>query len=120
MFKKFCRTLAFLLLLQSFGGAEPEADWEKITEHASWSAREADSLTVFKNKLWLIGGGSGLTSARQEVWSSDDGSSWTLVTAQPPWHGRYGHTCLVFEEKLWLLGGYSYSYSADEIWYSND
>lgn len=89
--------------------SSPDAvHWTRLTANAGWSPRNVDLAVVFKNKLWIIGGGAidgqrePNPNAKREAWSSTDGVHWEKAPdrAGPAWGG----TPVVFDEQLWLVG----------------
>lgn len=89
--------------------------WEKIADNLPWGGTEADqglhdhTLTVFKNKLWIIGGYfDGGAGGQGGVWKSSDGINWaqTATGYDLCLQTRFGHQSVVFQDKLWLLGSY--------------
>jgi hypothetical protein len=83
--------------------------WQRVTERAAWSPRNTSGgVVVFKDRIFLIGGGvidgerDVNPRAGREIWSSTDGINWNLVTDRVA-HGR-GGTPVVFNSKLWLIG----------------
>src|SRR5262249_23252032 len=83
-------------------------NWTMVLEHAPWTPRTVGAMAVFKDRIWLIGGGvidgtpSNNKTAGNEVWSSADGISWDEVTNRMP--GFTGDSPIVFDGKLWLVG----------------
>ncbi|HKW10151.1 MAG TPA: hypothetical protein VJO33_07220 [Gemmatimonadaceae bacterium] len=81
--------------------------WTRVTEHAAWSPRNVDMAVVFKNRLWVIGGGviDGQReinpNSKREVWSSADGVHWEK---SPDRDGAaWGGAPVVFDDQLWLI-----------------
>jgi cysteine-rich repeat protein len=78
-------------------------------------------ITVFKGKMWLIGGsrGSHVSGITDFVYSSTDGRNWTLA-GHLPRKLRY-HKAIVFNDKIWVIGGKDESghYSSDVFSSSN-
>jgi N-acetylneuraminic acid mutarotase len=83
---------------------------------------------VFKDAMWLIGGGrlDGLDT--NEIWRSSDGLTWSRVnTAGQIFSPRDSHRVLVFNERLWVIGGWDF-FTAEggtetfnnEVWSSAD
>ena len=91
------------------------AFWTQATANADWDARQRHSSVVFKNKIWVLGGGG----SRNDVWSSVDGTSWTEVTASADWTDRFGHSSIVFDNKIWVLGGRKIS-RYNDVWSSSN
>lgn len=82
---------------------------------------------IFKNRVWLLGGGTYETPGRpqyvfyNDVWSSADGKRWTRHSAQAPWQPRVYHNVAVFDNRLWVLGGHEQSgANGNDVWYSID
>ncbi|MFN2456367.1 MAG: hypothetical protein ABR577_19395 [Pyrinomonadaceae bacterium] len=64
-------------------------------------------MVVFKDRIWMIGGGviDGTPTdgrAGTEVWSSADGISWTLASDHMA--RTWGGSPIIFNSKLWLVG----------------
>lgn len=82
--------------------------WTRVAEKTAWSPR-VTGLIVFKNQLWLLGGGvidghaNPNPDSGKEIWISDDGSNWREIKVNPT--GRTGGTAIVFDNKLWMIGG---------------
>jgi hypothetical protein len=82
--------------------------WARVVQQAQWSPRNVDMVAVFKDRLWIIGGGvidgerEINASSKREVWSSPDGIRWT---AAPDREGSaWGGAPVVFDDRLWLIG----------------
>ncbi len=102
------------------------ASWMRITEHAAWSPRGMiGGAVVFKERMWLLGGGTYDTPATptrkffNEVWSSADGEHWVRHLEQAPWHPRQYHDVAVFDGKMWVLEGWNQA-NRNDVWYSAD
>lgn len=77
--------------------------WRKVAE-APWAPRMGARWLVFRDRLWLIGGGIIDGPINSDVWSSADGLAWTreadkLADPQP-----FGFTPQVFDNRIWLIG----------------
>ncbi|MGK5092895.1 hypothetical protein WDW89_12875, partial [Deltaproteobacteria bacterium TL4] len=86
------------------------ASWVEATSDAPWGERAGHASIVFDNKMWVIGGGTGIITSRQQkndVWYSTNGSAWTELTSSAPWNTRAYPTSVVFNEKIWILGGWA-------------
>lgn len=102
-------------------------EWTLAT-NAAWSPRLAAGVTVFQDRLWVIGGTENYyfgdeRSAKNDVWSSADGKSWMQATANAPWSPRAYHQVVAHAGKLWVLGGGNYvpKYEArNDVWCSAD
>jgi hypothetical protein len=100
--------------------------WEEIAAREPyWSARGMiGGAAVFKERIWILGGGTydtPMTPTRNfynDVWSTADGVSWTQH-ADAPWAARQYHDVAVFDERLWVLEGYSGT-NRNDVWHSAD
>lgn len=81
--------------------------WTRTTEHASWSPRNVDTAVVFKERLWIVGGGvidgqpDFTPNSKREVWSSADGVDW--VKSPDRAGAAWGGSPVVFDDQLWLI-----------------
>lgn len=109
--------------------------WVPATTSAPWTERDAHSIAVFKDMMYLIGGvfGNGIVTKNgvveywnaphgSDIWTTPDGLSWTQQTNNAPWKNRRSVGTVVFQNKLWLMGGWSqYDYKYDNrIWWTED
>jgi hypothetical protein len=98
--------------------------WELVLEHAPWAPRAFHQAVVFKNQIWLFGGGNYLPDyeAFHDVWCSPDGLNWTPVCEEAPWHPRLWFSALAHQDCLWIMGGWSKEPFCDwnDVWYSRD
>ena len=63
------------------------------------------------------------TNAKNDVWTSNDGSNWTQLTPSANWCPRGAFTSIVFNNKMWIFGGDpkgSTSEFKNDIWSSSD
>ena len=89
--------------------SSPDAvHWTRETADAGWSARNVDLAVVFKDRIWIIGGGvidgerDPNPDAKRETWSSSDGVHWEK---SPNRAGQvWGGTPVVYDDQLWLVG----------------
>lgn len=98
--------------------------WNRVAESTAWSAR-GTKLIVFKNKLWIIGGGvidgqrNPNPGSDTEMWSSTNGIKWTKVETNSP--GKWAGTPVVFDDKLWLVGANRNDGNfSNALWVSDD
>ena len=98
-----------------------ETAWRKLKadndDNDSWSARQNHTSVVYKGRVWILGGNDG--SYKNDVWSSNDGSSWREATTNANWEARSEHSSVVFDNKMWVLGGSDGS-DKNDVWYSTD
>jgi len=99
--------------------------WRLIAGSAEFSKRDAHNVTVFLDKLWLLGGVGGAapdySKNNSDIWNSEDGQKWTLVTDKAPWGPRRAGEVFVFKNKMWLLGGVDAKERyLNDVWYSEN
>jgi len=103
--------------------------WEKSKpKEPYWPQRGMiGGSAVFKDRIWILGGGTYETPKVPErkffndVWSSADGVSWTKHLGLAPWEARQYHDVAVFDDRLWVLEGYAAaSGNRKDVWYSAD
>jgi len=102
--------------------------WTKVAENMPWGERGLiGGSVVFKDRMWILGGGTYDTPDRRErkfyndVWSSADGVHWECHTKAAPWAPREYHDVAVFDDRMWVLEGYSVeSGNRNDVWYSDD
>lgn len=104
------------------------ADWTQEAEHAGWSPRMAGGVTVFKNRMWVLGGiqkyyfGND-DDLKNDVWSSGDGVKWEQATAKAPWSPRAYLQTAVLNDRLYVMGGGNYlpKYQVkNDVWSTED
>jgi hypothetical protein len=83
-----------------------------------WSPRRAHTLTVFDDKLWVIGGSD--TGNHADVWESGDGTTWKRATASAPWGARGNHATIAWRNRLCVIGGSNEGTVFADIWCSPD
>jgi|LSQX01.1.fsa_nt_gb hypothetical protein len=104
------------------------ATWECVNAAAPWSPRLGAAGVVFRDRIWLLGGGERYFDGDSgdlcnDVWHSADGVTWELATAQAPWAPRAFHAALVFNDRLWVFGGGDYLpeyLGYNDVWSSAD
>ncbi len=95
------------------------AAWNPVTQSTNtFGPRSGHTSVVFNGQLWVLGGIDSTGTARNDVWSTSDGSHWSHTTA--PWPARYNHTTLVFNNMLWVIGGWNGTQLYNDVWYSSD
>ncbi|GAB4112043.1 MAG: kelch repeat-containing protein [Spirochaetota bacterium] len=105
------------------GFNEKESSFTRYLLHAPFSGRAGHTCTVFKGKLWLIGGWDG-NNPYNDVWYSKEGLHW--YSAGPmPFKPRAGHTAFVYNDKLYIVGGLTFDAARNiidlnDIWATED
>jgi hypothetical protein len=113
--------------------SEDGINWTKVeTNNNKWLPRGLiGGRAVFKDRIWIIGGGTYDTPNRStrilysDVWSSIDGINWECHTPYAKWEAREFHNVAVYDNKLWLLEGASDGQirgkkNRNDVWYSED
>ena len=113
-------------------------DWQQvIPEDPFWTPRGMiGGGALFKDRIWLLGGGLYDTPARPRrscynaVWSTTDGVHWECHNEDPAFPARQYHDVAVFDDKLWVLEGCSWRdpvkgeasglVNRNDVWYSAD
>ncbi|MBI3944586.1 MAG: hypothetical protein HY321_01580 [Armatimonadetes bacterium] len=104
------------------------ANWVRVAEHAPWAVRGMiGGSVVFKNRIWILGGGTYDTPGRpkrayyNDVWSTADGVSWERVLESAPWRPRQYHDVAVFDDRMWVMEGHlEGTGNARDVWCSAD
>ncbi|WP_437192663.1 Kelch repeat-containing protein [Planctomicrobium sp. SH527] len=103
-------------------------DWKQATKHAGWTPRLASAIVEFKGKMWILGGTENYyfgdsSSLKNDVWSSEDGTTWKQETANAGWAPRAYHQAAVLNGRIYVFGGGNYvpGYQAfNDVWSSDD
>ena len=101
--------------------------WDRVAPREPfWSQRGMiGGSVVFKDRIWVLGGGTYDTPKRptrsffNDVWSSADGVSWDRLVEMAPWEPRQYHDVAVFDNRMWVMEGY-YRGNRNDVWYSAD
>ena len=102
--------------------------WTKVTpKEPYWSARGMiGGNVVFKDRIWILGGGTYNTPKTpknkyyNDVWSSPDAVHWKRHVEPAPWQPRRYHEVAVFDNRMWVLEGQSRGGNRKDVWYSAD
>lgn len=78
--------------------------WEQVTARAPWSARAGAKAIVFRDRLFIIGGGEVDGVSANDVWSSADGIDWRREASSIAPEKPVGYTPAVFDGRIWLIG----------------
>ena len=104
---------------QSFDGL----NWIPVTNNIPWSPRSYSAGTVYKDKMWLMGGLVNGNTCMNDVWSSADGITWTKATGAAQWSARRSFGCFVLPgvDKIYITGGFDNSGNClNDVWSSVD
>jgi len=102
--------------------------WNKIEpKEPYWPARGMiGGSVVFKDRMWILGGGTydtPKTPKREfynDVWSSPDGVHWERHIEHAPWKARQYHEVAAFDGRMWVMEGYEGRGNRKDVWYSAD
>jgi len=101
--------------------------WTKVADDVPWAPRGMmGGSVVFKNRIWILGGGTYDTPKKRDrifyndVWSSADGMQWERHTVAAPWNPRQYHDVAVFDGRMWVLEGYNNTGNLKDVWFSAD
>jgi len=104
--------------------------WTLVTpQEPYWSPRGMiGGSVVFKDRMWILGGGTYDTPTTptrnyfNDVWSSLDGVHWEQHTKAAPWKPRQYHDVAVFDDRMWVMEGYYAQGGGNmkDVWYSED
>ncbi|XLS27821.1 kelch repeat-containing protein [Flavobacteriaceae bacterium M23B6Z8] len=97
--------------INAYSGGDASSDVWSSTNGVNWisvtsdqfEARTGHTLTVFDNKLWLIGGRSNSGMFLRDVWYSEDGTNWTLATDSGAFLSAAFHSTVVFNGRMYLI-----------------
>lgn len=92
-------------------------DWQLVCPRVPWVPRLYNSIEVFDNQLWMMGGhninlGNGTNGDLADVWRSPDGVKW-FQEPTPPWTKRHAGALFSFNNALYWLTGDNY---AKDVW----
>lgn len=101
--------------------------WERVVpREPCWSPRGMiGGSVVFKDRMWILGGGTYDTPTTprrnfyNDVWSSADGVTWKRHLESAPWKARQYHDVAVFDGRMWVLEGWNKS-NRNDVWHSAD
>ncbi len=99
--------------------------WTEVGQVQEYVARAEHTLTVFQDKLWIIGGGGNGGIKLADVWRSSDGALWEQMAINAPFGKRNFHQTVAFKGKLWVIGGLeedeNFNQEAkNDVWSSED
>ncbi|HEX8241550.1 MAG TPA: hypothetical protein VF574_17570 [Allosphingosinicella sp.] len=77
--------------------------WERM-RRPPWPRRAAAKAVVFRDRLFLIGGGEIDGPPLNDVWSTADGVEWRRESARIAEGAPTGYTPVTFDDRLWLVG----------------
>lgn len=99
------------------------AIWKLIG--SGFSPRSYHTLTVFRDKLWVIAGIGNADffsdDIKNDIWTSANAKDWFKVSDAASFPKRYRHNTVVFQDKLWVIGGIGKNgLELADIWASPD
>ena len=97
--------------------------WKEEVAEAPWCKRRDARVFVYRDNLWLIGGGAQDRHRHplSDVWHSEDGVNWELVSETVPWSPRLWFAQAVYRDHIWILGGWTpETGNFNDIWFTED
>ncbi|MDF1745336.1 MAG: LamG domain-containing protein [Gimesia sp.] len=102
-------------------------NWTQVTpQEPFWPQRGMiGGNVVFKDRMWILGGGTYDTPQTpqrkyfNDVWSSEDGVKWQSHSKTTPWEPRQYHEVAAFDGRMWVLEGYARG-NRNDVWHSDD
>ena len=93
--------------------------WVSVVD-GPFEARIGHTLTVFEDRLFLIGGVNEMGEFLSDVWSSIDGESWILETDMPSFLNAAYHDVVVFNDRMYLFSETPGASATLSVWSSSD
>ncbi len=94
--------------------------WSDVTDSAPWPPRMGQSLVVYDNKMWVLGGGNHSGITLNDVWYSSDGENWTCADSSAGWAARESQYAAVHNNTIWVLAGRSATSNCfNDVWCMN-
>lgn len=128
--------------MPAFGGGEEKfhrdiwtttdgVAWEQvIPKEPYWPQRGIiGGNVVFKDRMWILGGGTYETPETprrkyfNDVWSSADGVRWECHVEKAPWDARQYHDVAAFDGRMWVMEGFGpdkQPANRNDVWHSAD
>ena len=103
--------------------------WTRVRpSEPAWTPRGMiGGNVVFKNRVWVLGGGTydtPTTKTRKfydDVWSSADGVRWKRHVEHAAWEPRQYHDVAVYDGRMWVMEGYTKGIgNRKDVWHSDD
>ncbi len=69
-----------------------------------WEVIAEQSAIVFRDQIWLIGGGIINGQVFNDVWHTEDGMNWKQATDKIGARPIFGGSAIVFDNRIWLVG----------------
>jgi hypothetical protein len=93
-------------------------NWQRGPD-APWPGRSDHSALVFNGRMWVIGGGTGLSiEGGDDAWSTADGINWVEETHDGPF--AKGARAAVLGGRIYTLMGYENGAASDDVYSSAD
>ncbi|MCX6712502.1 MAG: hypothetical protein NT041_02345 [Candidatus Vogelbacteria bacterium] len=97
-------------------------NWTLETEHAAFPPIRSQSITYFKDALYMVGGWSPQNGYQNGIWRSTDGKNWEQFVKTPAFEPREGQKIKVWNGRLYMIGGVNYfsHKTFNDVWVSDD
>jgi hypothetical protein len=86
--------------------------WHEETANAAFSKRSFVNITVFDDKIWLVGGLSPAKRHLRDIWYSQDGRYWQQLVIPKNYLGRHACSLVVHQNVLWVIAGHQ----LNDVW----
>lgn len=98
--------------------------WSEETANAGFNSRGQFGITVFRDRIFIVGG-LGNSTLLEDVWSSGDGVNWVQENANPGFSPRVQTKLVSLNDKLYAIGGLENPFdtttgSTEEVWSSTN
>lgn len=94
--------------------------WVLETSSPGFIPGPAQSIIVFQNKLFKIGGFSTTGQYSNEIWASLNGKDWVLEKENAEFPADLYHKVLTYNDKLWLFTAGQNEFFNRNVWNSDD
>ena len=96
--------------------SEDGVTWTEVTDHAGWPPRQWFGATVYRERLWVIGGYDNVNNTNLgDVWYSEDGKTWHAFTSATNFAPRHEATIYVHDDSLRVVAGNTWPV-VNDVW----
>lgn len=96
--------------------SEDGKTWTRVLEHAPWTPRQWFGVTVYRDRLWVIGGYDNVNNTNLgDVWYSADGKDWQRYESATAFAPRHEPTVFVKDGRLLVIAGNTWPV-VNDVW----